>query len=587
MARDVNTFGNKLLPKIVKAVSEAVITTKRSLMPTEHHWKVKATQDVIDKAGREIADLYRPLVDIMLEAGGDDLSPAVRAYLEDAKSGEHQVKAAAGLLLGGGASAISTFLSNELAPFVYSAVASNPHLRLDPATAAQLAAEGVVTVDTVFNEASAQGIDNNRAGALLEGAYNYPALADAAEMRRRNLISDADYSLILERNGIPARFTAPQKALDANLLSLADAALAYLRSDITLQEAQKIASDNGFTNDQLNIFIGNTGEPPGLQQLVEARRRGFIDAATLVRGIKQSRVRDEWIATIEKLAFEPMSVADAVNAFVQDHIDQPTLTSIANENGLEPGQVDILAQTAGEPLSRTEATELVNRGLMTDAEFAQDLRESRLKNKYIPFALELRRRLIEPRMLSTATELGVADNAYVIQVAKDYGYDDKDAQIIASEGSLRKLQTYRDRVLSAMQALVEDNILDISKAESTAKGLGYTDAEIKYISSATQFHQQAKLLVQGVSVVRSKYIGRHITKNAASGSLDALGIPAAQRDTLIKTWQIEHDANVRTLTEAQIAKAVKLQLITPQEGLTRLVNLGYVAGDAALLLEGA
>ena len=73
----------------------------------------------------------------------------------------------------------------------------------------------------------------------------------------------------------------------------------------------------------------------------------------------------------------------------------------------------------------------------------------------------------------------------------------------------------------------------------------------------------------------------------ASGDLDTLGIPAAQRDYLLKIWTLEQSVNVKVLSEAEIAKAVKKQLITPEDGLARLENLGYSADDAALLLEGA
>lgn len=585
--RDASTLGDKLLPKVVQAVSQAIISTKRGLLPWDHYVRVKSTQDIIDRMGREVAEHWGPIAQQILDIDDGTLNPDVRTFMEDSISGEHQLKAITGLTMGAAQGAISTFISNELAPLVYRIVSLNPSLDLDPATAATAAAQRIVSPADAAQTAANQGFDAGVAEALHQLAYVWPGISDAIDMRRRKFIDDAEFTTILERNAVPDGLFNAYRAEQGNILSLADAALAYLRSDITLAEAQNIAADNGYSNAQLDIFIGNTGEPLAEEQLAEAFRREFIDQARFERGIKQSRIRNEWIDVALALRFSPMSVADAVNAAVQNHITQADAQKIAVQNGLEAAAFPVLYETAGEPLSRTELEELFNRGLASQAEVEQGLRESRLKDKYVAQAFELHTRLLEPRTLSSAVEMGSISHADAVKAAMEYGYSAANAEVIVNEGSNRKLKTYRERVVSAAEGLYEENAISQDQFLAIAKSMGFDANEADFIYESAEYRRQSKAVTSVISAIRAKYIAHHITKNEAGNLLDALGIVSGRRDYLLSLWEIESAANVKTLTTAQVVKAVKNALITPEDGLARLKTDGYNETDAELLLEGA
>jgi hypothetical protein len=92
---------------------------------------------------------------------------------------------------------------------------------------------------------------------------------------------------------------------------------------------------------------------------------------------------------------------------------------------------------------------------------------------------------------------------------------------------------------------------------------------------------------QVISAVRTKYLGHHIADTEVTALLGAAGVPSAQVAYLLSNWQIEIQGYTRTLTAAQIVKAVKLTLIQPPDGEARLMALGYSQVDADLLLQGA
>jgi hypothetical protein len=585
--RDFDTLGSKLGPKLARLISQTIIATKRGMLPTEHNLRVLATQTVIDNAGREVAEHYRPLIRKILDADTGSLNPDMRMFLEDAISGEHQLKAIGGLLMGPAAGTIGTFISNELAPILYAAIRTEPWLHIDVQSAANGVAQRVLTDADGADKASSQGINNGQFESLVEMARSYPSMADGLDMLRRGDINAAAFNLILERNAVPGLFFGPWQEQKNTVLPADLAALAVLRGVVSNAEGQAIAARSGVTAADFQIMIADTGEPPGLQELLEAFRRKFISEPVLEKGIRESRVRDEWIPVIKDLRYSPISVADAVNAVVQNYLSPAEAGNIAEQNGLTPGGVDTLILTAGEPLSRTESEQLYNRGLMSKDEVIQALRESRLKNKYNNLAFELHTRLIEPRMLGSAVQYGVISHADAVKRALQWGYSQEDAAILVGEGSARKLQTYRNRVVSSAEGLFEQNAISETQLKTIAESMGFDVAEADFVVASADYRRKEHAVTAVTSAIRSKYVGHHIAKGQASALLDSAGIPADKRDYLLGLWDIERAANVTNLTEAQIVKAHKLKLLTAEEAAVRLANKGYSAPDAILLLEGA
>lgn len=586
-SNDPSQLGAKLGPKMAKLVADTIVDTKRKLLHTDHQVRAMAMQTVIDRAGHEIADLYRPLIREVLK--DRDLPPHVAEFVEKTLSGTHQWHAIAGnaFYATGASSVISDMLSNFLAPGVRFAISRDPQLLPSPETIQNMLARGVVSAAWAEPRSSGQGYADDVQSALTEASRSYPDLDTALELLRRGEISHGEAELFLTRNAVPAGIQGALLALQRVHLSPADLADMVVRGIKPQSDAASIAATFGVTADDFNSLVLDTGEPLALMQLLEAFRRGFINQATLQRGIKQSRVRDEWIPVAEQLRYSPMDISDAVRAVVQNQMSEAEAVKIADANGLMPGSVQVLIATEGNPLSRTEVEELYNRGLMTQAEVEQALRESRLKNKYVSAGFALHTRIMTPFEVERALRYQAISTSDATRVLVENGYSAKDAATIAASGTGQRIQTYRDKVVAAAETAYEENLIPRQDAASTIKALGFSDQEVNFILDAAEFRRMARVVNQAVTSVRGRYIARKITRNETSGFLDALGIASQQRDQLIQEWTIGRDANVRTLTEAQIVKAAKTKLITEQDGVARLVQMGYSQGDAELLLAGA
>jgi hypothetical protein len=579
--------GVKLGNRIATIVSQTIIATHSKLLHVKHRLAMLVFSDISDIISEEVHTSIGPILR-ELHASNDagNMSHPLTKFM----STEHgQLQAIVGSFAGasGILSSVSQIVNNELSPAVRGALYTNPNLLPDPGTLSQLGAKGLLGASEAVDDISEQGISAHLGNAMLDANRVYPDFTTALDLFRRGTIDYATYELWCIRNGIPKEVATKLFELESVPLSPADAALAVLRGNMDQQTALRAAQASGVSQPDFDVIVGNTGEPPGAEQLLEAHRRGFIDDARLVKGILQSRIRNEWVDVIKNLAYVPMSTADAVNAVIQNHLTQSQGEAIANQNGLEPGNFATLVETAGAPLSRTEMEELYNRGEVTEAQVNQALNESRLKPKYNALAFALHTRLLQPNELADMVVWGAISHADAVAETLKLGYDKTSAERLVSSAVNRKLETQRMGVVRAIETLYEDNAISSTDASSAISRLGFESAEIGFMLQTAELKRKTKLINTGLGAIRSKFIGHHVDKGVASGLIDKMGIAHQQRDALLQTWQIERDANVAELTTAQIIKALKLELITADDATTRLINKGYSDVDAVLLIEGA
>lgn len=579
--------GAKIGPRIAHLVSQSMVATHHKLLAVKHKLAVMVFNTVTNEISDEVDMTIGPIIRQLCQDYERDGSAA--AYLEFMKHGRGQLKAIAGSSAVGQSLtwALGTILSNLFAPDVYKAVGFAPNMIPDPATLAAMAAGGEISHGEAVSGIGANGFGSQYAQAWINAAGTYPAMSDLLNLLNRSAISQAEYTELAQKNGMSPAIAGIYYALRRSFVSMEDAAVAYLRGAIDRAELDSLGEIAGFQASDVDTYLQAIGEPPGTIELLQGFRRGMIDQATLERGLRQSRLRNEWIPLIEQLRFAPMSISDAVNAVVQNHLSASEGERISEQNGLEPGAFGTLVETAGSPLSRTEMEQLYNRGKVTKADVEQALRESRLKNKYNEWAFELHTRLLAPSTLSEAVRRGAISHDDAIRKAMEYGYSAEDSAIVVESASAAKLQASKDRVVSAAEALFMDSAISEADFRAAASSMGYTDAEEDFIVQAAVYHREAKAVTAALNAVRSKYISHHIDQLDASAMLDGLGIPAAQRDYLIGIWSIELAANTRELTPAQIIKAVAKGLIDQNDGQARLEFLGYSADDATLLLNGA
>jgi hypothetical protein len=576
--------GARLGTRIAQIVSQAIVSTHQKLLDTKHRLAVMVFNTVTNEISDEVDTGLGPLLKAVHDGYDDD--GLISGLTHFMAHGRGQFKA----IVGSNATAqsllwaLGAVISNELAPISYQLIETNPHLIPDPASLAGFAATGRISEGDARRFIAQNGFQPQWAERWIDAQKSYPTITDLVEFSHRGMLSHKDFLYFAKKAGFDEPQAELYLAASESQISYQDKALAYLRGMVTLEDVYSAAREQGVLQADVDVFLSAIGEPPATQELLEGYRRGFINRETLERGIKQSRMRNEWIPFLEQLRYTPMSTSEAVNAAVQNHLSQDEARKYADENGLTPGQFDVLYQAAGSPLSRTELNDLYNRGVIGSDVVLQGLRESRLKDKYGKDAFELRRRLLEPEFLGSAVSNGLMPHDVAIKKAMERGFSREDAATLVSSASHRKMEQYHNHLVSEIETLYADGAFTQEEAVSAVKALGFSDEEAKLLTQVADYKREHRTFQSAVNAIRSRYVSRHITKGQASSKMDAVGVKAKQRDYLLHTWELERAANVRVLTEGQVIRAIKMQNYTPEQGIEKLIDMGYSTDDAILLV---
>jgi len=319
-------------------------------------------------------------------------------------------------------------------------------------------------------------------------------------------------------------------------------------------------------------------------------RRACIDQPTFEKGLRQGRLRDEWIPQILELQYQPPSAAQAIAANVANHLTTDQAKDKARIAGLNPDEYDWLYQTAGRPIGIQEALQLFNRGLLPKDDpdpkkpsLFQVIRESDVKDKYADAIFNSRVYLPPVRSIPTMLRHGSITEARARELLADHGVQPADIDGYIKEAN--STRTANQKEISATQATkaYEYKLITAGELQTRLTALGYSAADAQLWQQIADESRHDRFVQAAVNRVHNLYVNHKITRVEASTLMDADAIPATARDDWLTLWDHERAANVRIPTEAQLAGGLHRGAITDQQFIDGVLALGYRRSDVLLL----
>lgn len=455
----------------------------------------------------------------------------------------------------------------------------------DPDVAAQLQAKGLITDAQGRSEAAGGNLDGDHYDTMVDAAQERPAVGQVIDAWLKDLVTEADVDAALQHHTIPQFWWGPIKALSRLFLSPADLALANLRGEMDTTTMLGYAKQLGMDANDMQVLINNTGEPPGIQEMLFLWRRQLISKDRLERAIRQSRVRDEWIDAVELLAHEPMSTADAARAVVEGYMSPDEGAVIADQNGLDAAHWPLILESWGRPLSHEQMLTLMHRGQATRDQVVQAMKESDIKDKYIDQAIDLGRALIPERLIVQALSKSVITHDAAHTALTERGYNDDDAEVLLKLGTSERTTAAHALSRTDILNMYGDALLTHAAAQKHLEALGFSAGDAGSLLDLQDVKAQAATRRTTQRAVEAALKAKHITQQEAINQLEAAGIAHNQASNLVDEWTQQRGAVVRTLTEAQTIKAGGAGLLSEQETYDRMRGLGYNQQDALILME--
>jgi hypothetical protein len=534
--------------------------------------------------GGELARTVGPVYQAIADAAPADgwVKPTAQ-FLADGRGQLSTLVGISGISSGFG-QGVGAVISNDLNPVVTALIRDHPTALLTVPDLAAATAKGLMTLENAAHDAAGQGIILDKFIIEVALAAQTIAPADILELVNRGYLTPDGGLYWMQRAGMDHVAAQAVMALRVGVVSVQDAADMLIKGIVTEDEGRALAALTGFSATSFDQYALVTGEPPDLQTLFLAWRRGIITESDVDRGIRQSRLRDEWIPTAKSMRYVPLSTADVADAVNQGHMSLADATRVADENGITATDFDVVIANAGIPPGPSEALEWVSRGIITQDEFTQIFLESRIKNKYINLYLDSR-----PRLLTMAeVRLLYRDGAMTADQAtsrlQDLGFSAENAGIIINGAASARTAKARDLTRDQVMSLLTDQIITEADALTMLEAMGWSAADAQWIIDLASMTRIQKFINAAISQVQSRYVTRKIDSNTASATLDALNIATDARDNYLALWDIEKGVITKELTTAEIIAAAKKQIITVDDANTRLLGQGYAQDDATIKL---
>jgi hypothetical protein len=382
-------------------------------------------------------------------------------------------------------------------------------------------------------------------------------------------------------------------------LSPPDLADLVVRNYLDMATAEGIAKKSGVSADDFAHLVKNAGAAPDTTMLMEGFRRRVLEwdsssggLPSVLDGIREGRLADKWAPLIQALGEVPIGVADAVDGVVENQISFDVGAQAAYENGLSKENFQILVDIRGNPPGPAELMEMVRRSIIpVDGtgpgvlSLTQGISEGATKDKWIPALKQLLTVLPPEGRVVTLLRAGAITQDQAIGYFKQLGYDQTMAAAFAAEASHGKTQHARDLARGDLEKLYADKLIDAATFTSMVGALGYNAAEAGDLMAIQDMHKATAVADAAVSRIRGYYIARKIDDQTAAGALASLKVPADSAAQYLTAWRIDRDANVKLLTEAQVADAWLLGILTDDQAYSSLQALGYTQFDAWVILS--
>lgn len=379
-------------------------------------------------------------------------------------------------------------------------------------------------------------------------------------------------------------------------LTVADAVDAAQKGHVSPDEAAAEALLAGVSRERFDILLAAAQMPLAPQELVVALRRGLIpehgegaQSISFDQGIREGPIGIKWVDVVKGLATELPTPTDALNALLEGQVDEATGRALYERFGGDPAYFEMLFNTRGSAPTPLELNMMVNRGVIPatgtgpdQVSREQGFKEGPWRNKWLEPYVRLGEYVTPPRSVAAMVRSGALTDDQALAEFKKQGMSAELAAAMLTDAHHEKVAPERDLTVATIKALYQDGLIDREQAGGLLDALNYSAESVAFLLDVWDFQTLQAKVRSAVAKIHSLYVAHKIDAAAAGRALDGLNVPATGKAQMLAIWTLERDANVQTLTAAEIVDAVFYEILSIDDGIRRLVQIGWQPEDAAI-----
>jgi len=282
--------------------------------------------------------------------------------------------------------AASDAVTPVLEPVRQTAWRNNQNKVLDPGTAAEAVAQGIVSETEGQFDANSGGVADNRFGVLWRLAQKVPGVGEARALRRRTEITSDQLHHVYAKAQIEPQYWPALDALIQDILSPGELAAAIHRGlvpdpvnpttgeallrgeqpqppfnveayPVYQIDAAKEAEGSGYDIDRLGVLVGLQGLPMGTHEAAQATFKGIITHGDYIRAFNESNSRNEWAQAVLDNTRQIPTARDFFENALRGHHDFEWAAEQAARHGMSRDDAFVIYQNQGRPLNLHQITQ--------------------------------------------------------------------------------------------------------------------------------------------------------------------------------------------------------------------------------------
>ncbi len=361
----------------------------------------------------------------------------------------------------------------------------------------------------------------------------------------------------------------------------------------------------GFPDDQQQVLIDLLKTRPGTMDIVDYWRRELFtddEANTELRNLGWD---DRYIAIIREAAFPPPGVQDLIRMAVRE-VFSPEVAEAFGQFEEIPPQYLIWAKRIGlsEEWARNywaahwvlpsvqQGFQMLHRQIITES----DLERLFVALDVMPFWREpLKQIAFRPytrvdvrRMFS----LNILDRSGVLRAYTDLGFDDEKAENMTEftvrwVESTRKVEKDRERDLTKgdIIGLFNDGLLTEAQARTHLESMGFDTNESQLLIQREILQDLRRDRKADITLVVDQAKIKVLTFEEAQDRLNGLDLTRKELEKALVDVRRATTERIRLPSKADLDNWRELQLISPEQYVRELDNLGFPAKYVALFSE--
>jgi hypothetical protein len=343
------------------------------------------------------------------------------------------------------------------------------------------------------------------------------------------------------------------------------------------------AAMTGIQEAAFNDMVNLVGEPPGIESMLSLFRRGLLGEGDFDEMVAFSRILTRWTPFVKLLAYSTMTPGDALEARLKGVLDDGTARELFKQGGGLDTQFDVLLSTTGNPIGVEASLNLLNHGLISEADAQQVILHSRVNPQFEPMALLLRHKWLGVIQIEIGLKAGTITPAQGTLWLTEDGYPADQVAAFVAGATAGKLVAQKALTEAQIASAYETGIVSQAAADASLQALGYSEGEVEIILALYEHKRELGMATAAVAQVKKVYLAKRIDDAQATTDLAGLGIDADAITQYLAVWKVEQVAELKELTAAQIGSFYKKGLLTEADAVSRWTEMGYTAADAALL----